>query len=69
MSSNNPKGQRLPVTVFSGFLGSGKTTLLDRVLNNHDGRRMAAIVNNLSEHSFDTRLLNGASLKHHKNII
>jgi G3E family GTPase len=66
---NNPREQRLPITVFSGFLGSGKTTLLDRVLNNNDGRRMAAIVNNVSEHSFDTRLLNGASLKHHRNII
>jgi G3E family GTPase len=69
VSIRNIKNQRLPVTVFSGFLGSGKTTLLERVLNNHDGRRMAAIVNNLSEHSFDTRLLNGASLKHHKNVI
>ena len=67
--SSKHKDQRLPVTVFSGFLGAGKTTLLERVLNNSDGRRIAAIVNNLSEHGLDTRLLNGASLRHHKDII
>ncbi|MVA99393.1 GTP-binding protein [Nitratireductor sp. CAU 1489] len=50
-------GDKVPVTILTGFLGAGKTTLLNYILTERHGHRIAVIENEFGEIDVDSDLV------------
>ena len=47
-------GQKIPVTIITGYLGAGKTTLLNYVLHEKHNKRIAVILNEFGAGMFSS---------------
>jgi len=62
----------IPVTVLSGFLGAGKTTVLNHILKHRHGRKLAVIVNDMSEVNIDGELVKNGEItfdRHEERLV
>ena len=57
LAAERHAGDRVPVTVLTGFLGSGKTTLLNRLLRRPGLQGTVVIVNEFGEIGLDHELI------------
>lgn len=52
-------GEKIPVTVITGFLGAGKTTFINKLLKKYAGLKFALVENEFGEAAIDIQLIKG----------
>ena len=57
------EGEKIPMSILSGFLGAGKTTLLKDTLENKGGVKVGIIVNDMASINIDSKLVVAAAQK------
>jgi G3E family GTPase len=55
------RGERIPVTIVTGFLGAGKTTLVRRFLETPQGRGTAVVINEFGAIGIDDALVRAST--------
>lgn len=53
-------GDKIPISILTGFLGSGKTTVLNRLVRHPDMAKALVIINEFGEIGLDHELVEGA---------
>lgn len=64
-----PKGEPVPVTIFTGFLGSGKTTVLNHLLMGQRDKKFAVIENEFGEVPIDNELLQNSAMDMAEQVV
>ncbi len=63
--NNNRMKNKIPTTVFSGFLGSGKTTIISNLIDTlqKNGEQVVYIKNEIGDTDIDSKILEGKGIK------
>jgi cobalamin biosynthesis protein CobW len=57
------QGNKIPVTVITGFLGAGKTSTIRHLLETSQGKRLALVINEFGDLGIDGEIVKGCGIE------